>query len=196
MCSLVSAEPSSARVRGLRERPVRHDAQRLLLDALAAALQDLRLAAVDQCGQAPLEDAIDAGSAHVLATSAANGRCTRRVSMLPPGPGVGGGNSGGLTAALGFMGPPRCLDLLSGRRLRHLAASTGARAIAARTGSRLRSQSMIGIIGGTGLYQMDGLQVTQVRELGTPFGATLLTHRARRIAGAAGRVSRPPRVAS
>lgn len=30
---------------------------------------------------------------------------------------------------------------------------------------------MIGIIGGTGLYQMDGLQVTQVRELGTPFGA-------------------------
>src|ERR1700761_2396364 len=30
---------------------------------------------------------------------------------------------------------------------------------------------MIGIIGGTGLYQMDELQVTQVRELTTPFGA-------------------------
>jgi 5'-methylthioadenosine phosphorylase len=30
---------------------------------------------------------------------------------------------------------------------------------------------MIGIIGGTGLYQMDELQVTDVRELTTPFGA-------------------------
>jgi 5'-methylthioadenosine phosphorylase len=30
---------------------------------------------------------------------------------------------------------------------------------------------MIGIIGGTGLYQMDELQVTQVREVTTPFGA-------------------------
>jgi 5'-methylthioadenosine phosphorylase len=29
---------------------------------------------------------------------------------------------------------------------------------------------MIGIIGGTGLYQMDELQVTDVRELSTPFG--------------------------
>jgi 5'-methylthioadenosine phosphorylase len=30
---------------------------------------------------------------------------------------------------------------------------------------------MIGIIGGTGLYQMDELQVTEVREVTTPFGA-------------------------
>ncbi len=30
---------------------------------------------------------------------------------------------------------------------------------------------MIGIIGGTGLYQMDDLQVTDVREVTTPFGA-------------------------
>jgi purine nucleoside phosphorylase len=31
--------------------------------------------------------------------------------------------------------------------------------------------SMIGLIGGTGLYQMDELQVTDVREITTPFGA-------------------------
>ena len=30
---------------------------------------------------------------------------------------------------------------------------------------------MIGIIGGTGLYQMDELQVTDVREVTTPFGS-------------------------
>ena len=30
---------------------------------------------------------------------------------------------------------------------------------------------MIGIIGGTGLYQMDELQVTEVREVTTPFGS-------------------------
>jgi hypothetical protein len=30
---------------------------------------------------------------------------------------------------------------------------------------------MLGIIGGTGLYQMDELQVTDVREVTTPFGS-------------------------
>ena len=29
---------------------------------------------------------------------------------------------------------------------------------------------MIGIIGGTGLYRMEALQVTHVREVSTPFG--------------------------
>src|SRR5438105_126017 len=32
-------------------------------------------------------------------------------------------------------------------------------------------RSMIGIIGGTGLYQMDDLQEVQTREVTTPFGA-------------------------
>jgi hypothetical protein len=40
------------------------DAQRLFLDSFAAALQDLRLAAVHQAGEASFEDAIDTLSSH------------------------------------------------------------------------------------------------------------------------------------
>ena len=49
------------RMRGLRNRPIARDPQRFLLDALAAALQNLRLAAVEQASQALLEAAIDDG---------------------------------------------------------------------------------------------------------------------------------------
>ena len=33
------------------------------------------------------------------------------------------------------------------------------------------SEARIGIIGGSGLYQMDGLEITEERSIGTPFGA-------------------------
>ena len=64
MCSLVSAEPRADRVRRVGELAARAHAQRLLLHALASALQDLRRAAVDEGGEASFEDAVDAGSAH------------------------------------------------------------------------------------------------------------------------------------
>ena len=51
-------------MRRVRERAVGQHAQGLLLHALAAALQDLRLAAIDEGGKAPFKDAVDAGSAH------------------------------------------------------------------------------------------------------------------------------------
>src|SRR6185437_14679284 len=53
-------------VRRRSEASLRRDAQGLLLQALAAALEDLRLAAVDERGQAPLEGDIEAGAAHGL----------------------------------------------------------------------------------------------------------------------------------
>ena len=59
-----------ARVRGLRQAPHGRDPQRLLLHTLAPALQQLGLTAVDERGEAPLEDAIDCEIAHEFATSA------------------------------------------------------------------------------------------------------------------------------
>ena len=50
------------RMRRLRDAPVGGDAQRLLFDALAAALDDLGLAAVDQRRQGLFELAVDGGS--------------------------------------------------------------------------------------------------------------------------------------
>src|SRR5579883_3412611 len=49
-----------------------------------------------------------------------------------------------------------------GPRIWHLAASRGARAT--------EILHMIGIIGGTGLYRMEGLEVTRSAEVDTPFG--------------------------
>ena len=72
MCSLVSAEPSARGCGVCGEPPVRRDAQRLLLQALAAALQDLGLAAVDEGGQTPLEGDIEAGAAHGVTAFAAS----------------------------------------------------------------------------------------------------------------------------
>jgi hypothetical protein len=51
--------PERDRVRRVRKVTVRGDAQRFLLYALAAALKNLWLAAVDEGGEASLEDAID-----------------------------------------------------------------------------------------------------------------------------------------
>lgn len=67
-------------------------------------------------------------------------------------------------------------DLLSTQRLRHLAVARPARAtLLGRFGNgrarrSARERHLIGIIGGTGLYGMSDLQVTQVREVETPFG--------------------------
>ncbi len=59
MCSLVSAEPS-ARGCGRREiRPSGVTRQRFLFDALAALLQYVLLATVDEPGQVPLELTVD-----------------------------------------------------------------------------------------------------------------------------------------
>jgi hypothetical protein len=54
MCSLVSGAPSAGGCGSARSRR-RRDAQRLLLDALAAAAQHVALARIDQAREAPLE---------------------------------------------------------------------------------------------------------------------------------------------
>ncbi len=54
-----------ARMLALLDVTVERDAQRFLLDALQSALQDARLARVDERREPPLELAIDAGAAHV-----------------------------------------------------------------------------------------------------------------------------------
>ena len=59
MFSLQSAEPERPRMRVRRDLAVRPDAQRLLLDALQAAVQGRRGATVDQAGQTLLEASID-----------------------------------------------------------------------------------------------------------------------------------------
>src|SRR5579862_4565925 len=61
------------RVRRLRDAAGGIDAQRFLLDPLAPALEDLRLAAVDQAGKASLKDAIDTLSSHESACRSAAG---------------------------------------------------------------------------------------------------------------------------
>ena len=64
MCSCVSAEPRTRGCSALLDAPVGRDAQRFLLDALQAALQDMRLSRVDERCEAPLEGAIYGGSTH------------------------------------------------------------------------------------------------------------------------------------
>src|SRR5262249_53969148 len=53
-----------ARMRRLRKLPARRHAQGFLLHALAPALQNLRLATVDEGREAPLEDAIHSCARH------------------------------------------------------------------------------------------------------------------------------------
>ena len=64
MCGWVSAEPETGGMGRLRDAASRRHAQRLALEAAAAAREQLLLAAVDDGGKPSLEDTIDPRSAH------------------------------------------------------------------------------------------------------------------------------------
>src|SRR6185437_11982613 len=72
-------------VRRRSEASLRRDAQGLLLQALAATLEDLRLAAVDERGQAPLEGDIEAGAAHGLTALPLASGLGCKLASLPRG---------------------------------------------------------------------------------------------------------------
>src|ERR1039457_3592606 len=69
-----------ARMRGFDDVPAARDAQRLLFHSLAAALQDLRLAAVDESGKSSFELTVDTGLGHAPLLQRLEASCPLRGS--------------------------------------------------------------------------------------------------------------------